>query len=368
MISIAREILLHDKVRFIITVVSLGFAIVMIVYDMGMFFSVTGESVSLIDCAQANLWVFEKGSGQINAPSLVPKSVLGRARSMEGVQQVCALGVLMGTLKVRDNRQVMIVGIDPACPLLRPWNVVEGDIQSLERKDTIIVDDLALRGDPAHVGDVVKINDWEVRVVAVTHKNKSFSSPFVYVNLKTFASLRGTPEDYSFVMIQLAPAADQDQIIQRLTDANSDVAVSDPQEFKRSTIAALIAAGVGMIFVVVAVGVMVGMLIITLTVYTATLEQLRNFAILKSLGATQWQVLRIVLEQAITQTAVSFGIGLAASLGVDAFVEALSGINGQLPLPVIIGSLGMMIVLAILASLISIRKAVAVDPVMVFRA
>jgi hypothetical protein len=37
MVSIAREIMLQDKVRFAITVISLGFAIVMIVYDLGMF-------------------------------------------------------------------------------------------------------------------------------------------------------------------------------------------------------------------------------------------------------------------------------------------------------------------------------------------
>jgi hypothetical protein len=49
MISIAREILVHDKTRLAFTVASLAFAMVMIVYDLGMFFGVTGESVNLID-------------------------------------------------------------------------------------------------------------------------------------------------------------------------------------------------------------------------------------------------------------------------------------------------------------------------------
>jgi putative ABC transport system permease protein len=369
MVSIAREILLHDKLRFVITVASLGVAIVMTIYDVGMFFGVTGDSVNLIDRAHAELWLFEDGESHLAAPSLVPNSALGWARRLDGVNQACALDYSIGNLKIGDTRQVEVVGIDPACPLFQPWEVVEGDIGGLRRKDTIIVDDLALRGvNYAQLGDVVELNGREMRIVAVTHDNKSFSYPYVYINLRTFESVGGTPDHYSFVAVQVKPGADQDQIIRRLANANSDVAVSRAQEFRLSTIKALIAQGVGMIFVVVFVGVSVGMLIITLTMYTATMERLRDFAILKALGATRWKIWRIVLEQAITETTVSFGAGLTVSLGVDYFVEATSGIRGRYPIPVIIGCFVMMIILAILGSLISIRKATSVDPVMVFRA
>ena len=274
MVSIAREILLHDKLRFAITVVSLGFAIVMIVYDTAMFFGVTGDSVSLIDRSQAQLWVFKKGNDHLSAPSLVPHSLLGKARKMAGVGEACALDYRMGNLQVARNHQVAIVGIDPACPLLLPWNVVQGDLESLARKDTVIVDDLALRSDPAAVGDVVKINDQKLHVVGVTHGNKSFSYPFVYVNQKTFETIGGSPDDYSFVMVQVTPGADQNQVIRQLTGVN-DMDAHTAQEFSAATITALIAQGVGMIFVVVAVGVFVGMLIVTLTMYTATMEHLR---------------------------------------------------------------------------------------------
>lgn len=367
MVSIAREILLHDKLRFAITVVSLGFAIVMIVYDTAMFFGVTGDSVSLIDRSQAQLWVFKKGNDHLSALSLVPHSLLGKARKMAGVGEACALDYRMGNLQVARNHQVAMVGIDPACPLLLPWNVVQGDLESLARKDTVIVDDLALRSDPAAVGDVVKINDQKLHVVGVTHGNKSFSYPFVYVNLKTFETIGGSPDDYSFVMVQVTPGADQNQVIRQLTGVN-DMDAHTAQEFSAATITALIEQGVGMIFVVVAVGVFVGMLIVTLTMYTATMEHLRDFAILKAIGATRRKVLGIVLEQAITETTVGFGIGLAASFGADRLVEALSGISTRFPVPMVAGTFVAMTVLAILGSLISVRRAVTVDPMIVFRA
>lgn len=369
MVSIAREILLHDKLRFGITVVSLGFAIVMMVYDVGMFFGVTGDSVNLIDRAHAELWVSEEGESHLNAPSLVPDSALGKARRLDGVHQACALDYSIGNLKIGDTRQVEVIGIDPACPLFQPWQVVEGDIGELWRKDTIVVDDLALRGiNLAQLRDVVELDGREMRIVAITHDNKSFSYPYVYISLQTFESVIGPPDHYSFVAVQLKPGADQGQITRRLARANSDIAVSRAQEFRLSTIMALIAQGVGMIFVIVFVGILVGMLTITLTMYTATMERLRDFAILKALGATRWKIWGIVLEQAITETAVSFGLGLAATLGVDYFVETMSGIRGRFPISVLTGCFVIMVLLAILGSLLSIRKATRVDPVMVFRA
>ena len=119
MISIAREILLHDKVRFAITVASLGFAMVMIVYDMGMFFGVTGESVNLIDRAGADLWLLETGYDDLLSPSWLPARALRRARHTAGVERACALSTLMGNLDIGETHPVQIVGIDPACPLIR---------------------------------------------------------------------------------------------------------------------------------------------------------------------------------------------------------------------------------------------------------
>jgi putative ABC transport system permease protein len=369
MVSIARQILFHDKVRFAITVVSLGFAMVMIIYDTGMFFGVTGDSVSIAEHTHAEIWVAESGEAHLGSPSLVATSELEKVRTLEAVSQACALDYFGGNLKIADTRQVQIIGIDPACSLIQPWSIKQGDVTGLQQLDTIVVDDMALRGiDHAQIGDTVKLNDRNMRIVAVTHGNKSFSYPFVYVSLETFVGLGGKPGYYNYIAAKLKPGTNQAQIIQQLADPASKLVAIQEQDFKSATVTALIAQGVGMIFVIVFVGVLVGLLIITMTLYTATMEQLRDFAILKALGATRWKVRGVVLEQAITETTVSFALGLAASLGINAFVEGVSGIRGSFPAWVIFASYVVMILLAVFGSLLSIRKATSVDPVMVFRA
>jgi putative ABC transport system permease protein len=157
-------------------------------------------------------------------------------------------------------------------------------------------------------------------------------------------------------------------VIQELHAVLPGAHAVETQAVRAASISALVAQGVGMIFAVVFIGVLVGMMIITTTIYTATVEHVRSFAILKALGATRWQVWRVVLEQAVLQTVASFGLGLAASLALNAAIEAMSGIRALFPVPALAASLAAMVLLAVLGSLLSIRRALTVDPMLVFRA
>jgi putative ABC transport system permease protein len=368
MISIAREILAHDKTRLAFTVVSLGFAMVMIIYDLGMFFGVTGESVNLVDRAGADLWLLEAGYDDLLSPSRLPETTLSRARDTAGVEYACPLSTLMGSLEVGETHPVQIVGLDPACPLIQPWDVIEGLPATLQEPDTVIVDDFLLGRDPARLGDRVELNGRDLRLVAVTRHNKGFTTSYAYVNLETFAALGGPAEQHGFVALRLAPNTQPQAVARQLVTTLVGVSALETQPLRSASIGALVAQGVGMIFAVVFIGVLVGMMIITTTTYTATVEHLRSFAILKALGGTRWQIRRVVLEQAVIQTVVSFGLGLGGSLALNHAIEAVSGIRAFFPIPALAASLVAMIVLAVLGSLLSIRRALAVDPMLVFRA
>ena len=218
------------------------------------------------------------------------------------------------------------------------------------------------------MGDGVALNERDLRLVATTRHNKGFTTPYAYVNLETLAALGGPVDRHGFVALRLAPDV-QPQVVARQLEATlPGVHAVETQPLRAASISALVAQGVGMIFAVVFIGVLVGMMIITTTIYTATVEHLRNFAILKALGATRWQIWRVVLEQAVIQTVVSFCLGLAASMALNYAIEAMSGIRAIFPASALATSLVAMVLLAVLGSLLSIRRALAVDPLLVFRA
>jgi ABC-type antimicrobial peptide transport system permease subunit len=74
------------------------------------------------------------------------------------------------------------------------------------------------------------------------------------------------------------------------------------------------------------------------------------------------------LEQAAAETLLGFGAGLAVSLGLNYVVENTAGLRGSFPAAAILIAFATMLALAMLGSLISVRKAVSVDPTVVFRA
>jgi putative ABC transport system permease protein len=316
----------------------------------------------------ADLWLLETGYDDLLSPSRLPETALNQARDMAGVEYACPLSTLMGNLNIGETHPVQIVGIDPGCRLIQPWNVIEGQATALQDADTVVVDDFVLRRDPARLGDGVKVNDRDLRLVAVTRHNKGFTTSYAYVRLETLAALGGPRDEYGFVALHLAPGAHPQAVARQLDAALPGAHAVGAQQLRAASVGALVAQGVGMIFAVVFIGVLVGMMIITTTIYTATVEHLNSFAILKALGATRYQIWRVVLEQAVIQTVASFGLGLAASLALNYAIETLSGIRALFPIPVLAASLVCMVVLAVLGSLLSIRRALDVDPMLVFRA
>ena len=224
-----------------------------------------------------------------------------------------------------------------------------------------------MRSDPARVGDLVELNGRELQIIAITHNNKSFTTPFVYVSRQTWIALGGAADISTFVVARLKPGADLPAASAYLKDSHPDLDVFTAEELRQGSMMALISAGLGAIFIVVAVGVVVGLLIITMTIYTATMEQLRDFAILKAIGATRRKIVGIVIEQSIGETALGFALGLACSLGLNLLIEQAVGLRGFFPLAAILGAFGVMLALAVLGSLISVRKAINVDPMVVFR-
>jgi putative ABC transport system permease protein len=54
---------------------------------------------------------------------------------------------------------------------------------------------------------------------------------------------------------------------------------------------------------------LVAVVIITLVIYTFTLEKIRSIAIMKLIGAPTRLIVRLVMEQSLLLTALSFGFG-----------------------------------------------------------
>jgi putative ABC transport system permease protein len=123
----------------------------------------------------------------------------------------------------------------------------------------------------------------------------------------------------------------------------------------------------GAILMVAVLGFLVGLVIVSQNIYATTMENLEEFATLKAIGATPWYIRKVVLTQALVCGTIGSALGFAALVPLlDPIRRTISWISMPWWLPV--GMIGVGLVMCVLASVASIRKALSVEPGRVFRA
>src|SRR5437660_6455884 len=87
MIDLARKILLHDKLLFLITVCGVGFAVALVLVQTGLFLGLLDNASITIDHLDADVWVLAKNTPNIDFARTFSDAYVNRVRSVEGVQR-----------------------------------------------------------------------------------------------------------------------------------------------------------------------------------------------------------------------------------------------------------------------------------------
>jgi putative ABC transport system permease protein len=116
-------------------------------------------------------------------------------------------------------------------------------------------------------------------------------------------------------------------------------------------------------------GFLIGVMVVGLAIYTAALSRVRDFGILKAIGANLRKLYVIVLQQAIISTLVGFVAGVALSFASriliqNLFPEMLILVKWSLLSNVFLATFG----ISIVASLTPVRRIAKIDPMLVFKA
>jgi len=124
---------------------------------------------------------------------------------------------------------------------------------------------------------------------------------------------------------------------------------------------------IGFVFTLgTAVGFVIGVMICYQILFTDVMDHLPQFATLKAIGYTHWQLIAVVLQEAFLLACVGFlpGVGLTHVL-----YTVLAGLTG-LPFFLTIWRGGLVLLLAIALALVAgitaVRKVLATDPAEVF--
>lgn len=372
MVSIARKNLFHDKIRMVITVVGISFAVVLIFNNGGLYIGMVSKASGIIDNTDADIWVTSKNCKNFDFARPLSYDKYHKVLEINGLQSVEKLTMAFGSIKLKDGstESIQIVGYNPDSGLGAPWRMHLGDIHDVKYGKSMIIDVTAkrkLKG--LSYGDEAEVLGERFKVVGVAKDASPFIiTPYVFMShnrAKQFLFPRG---DTTFLMVKVDPKLDVKTVAKRISRIDG-IDVYTKEELSRKTrmywsFETPMAIGLG---VTALLALIVGMVIVGQTIYAATIERLREFGTLKAIGASNWQIYKIIFEQALINACLGYIVGLTVHILVKpAYIRA--GVALASPSPLKIGMFFLTVAMCLLSSSIAIRKAANIDPVIVFKA
>jgi putative ABC transport system permease protein len=402
---IALQMLTGDRAKFFGIVMGLTFAALLITQQGSIFCGLMLRTAGQVaDTTGADLWVMDPNVLHVDDVKPMIQNNLYRVRGVEGVRW--AVPFYKGTARAKiDNtggaprqviEQVILLGLDDSSMVGAPptEKILEGRLEDLRQPDAVFIDDNRLRklfpGLPPDryerpsyakfLGKEFEMNDHRAIIVGICKASRTFqSNPVVYT---TYSRAKGfIPNErktLSYILAKVDGVDGQWMSEEDRTRRRREVAAAVTRQtglgaqtgadFEWKTINYYLKyTGIPINFGITAVlGFLVGTAIAGQTFYNFTLENLKQFGALKAMGATNGRIVGMILLQALVVGSLGYGIGvgLAALFGVVSQGGELAYYTPMILLPITGGAV---ILICVLASLVSVRKVIVLEPAVVFR-
>jgi len=326
---VALKMLIGDRLKYIALVAGVAFAALLITQQASIFTGYTLEIGAWIrDTGAVDLWVSDPQMEHVEDFKPLTDTSLNRVRSVSGV--AWAVPVYKGYLKSRlpDGTLVnaRVIGLDDATLAGGPPEMASGHLSDLRGNDAVIVNEDDLNGQLAmhrgggnralRVGDHISINDHDARVVGTFRATHEFFwQPVVYTTYSQ--ALRWAPQErklLTYVLVKVRPGERVSAVAERIQQQTGLLARTSHEFDWETTAWVLKKTGILVNFgITIALGFVIGLLVAGQTFYTFVLDNLRPFAAIKAMGASNAMVLRMLCVQVIVVAAVGYGVGLGAA-------------------------------------------------------
>ncbi len=369
---LASRNLFHDRVRLIATVVGIVFSIILVTVQMGLYLSFSRMVTTMIDHAQADLWIVPRGTKCFEDPSLLDERERFRALAVAGVAEAAPLviGFAEWRLPHGGATPVFVIGSDKEKPGLQPWNIVAGSIDQLATPDAVAVDESYFdRLGVSRLGDIAEMRRRKARVAVITKGIRSFTTtPYVFT---TFDRARGyigiANNKATYFLVRVTPGSDIETVRRQIADKVKDSEVLTEAEFReRSRAFWLFGTGAGAaLFAGALLGIIVGTVIVAQTLYSSTKDHLNEFATLRAIGSSSVYIVKVILWQALLSAIIGFLIAAGIGLLVVKF-------TADTALPVLMtpglmaGLFALTLVMCAISAISAILEVMRIDPAMVF--
>ncbi len=364
----ALKTLLNQYVRFIVTSLGISLCLILMLFLLAIYSGVSDASVRYVRESDADIWVLQRHAANLlRGTSLLTAGYGDMIRKVEGVQSIAPILFFTATLKVPGNTaSVHLAGYDPATGKGGPPEIVRGD--SLGRDDQIILDYSFAAKYKINIGDKMPIRDDTLVVAGLSGGTNLFVIQFAFITLKKARELLGFPGIVSSYQVFLEPGTDPGAVVKKIESVSANLAVFDSVTFLKNNIHEAETGVLPLLYVIAVIGAIVLTALLSLILSVYVLEQQRDYAIMKALGAPAAFIPGIVIRQSLLLASCGMTIAVVLFSPMLKAVEHLSptvSAEASLPQMLVVG--GGLLLISLLSSVLPLLRQKRIYPLDIFR-
>ncbi|KAA5546299.1 FtsX-like permease family protein [Roseiconus nitratireducens] len=366
--NLAYRTLLHDRGKLTAGLVGVIFSVVLVNLQGGLFLGLMGKTSTLIDRSDAQIWVGHRGMRNVDFAHPFPERWQYVVAGLKGVDQVEPLRVEFAEMSMPDGNfeTVVLVGVQEDSDLGRPYEIVTGPADALQKNDAVVIDDCDqdLLRDPA-LNELREINGRRIRIAGKSHGVIGFlANPYVFTRYEQLAELTGFDRrDTSYLLVQLKPDADADAVCEAIEARLPDVSAMTASQYAWTSADFWIRrTGIGLSFgAATLLGLLVGLVMVGQTLYAMVLDRVSEYATLRAIGLNERELLSVLIMQSAIVAIVGIAIGFVLTVVLQG---ALSTPKATIEIPTLLylGCGILIFVICLVASALPYLRIRRIDP------
>lgn len=378
MLRTAINFMKFDKPKSIGIIVGIVISTFLIGQQIGTLHFITTAMSGLIDNSSpgsGDIWVISSATNNVNNLSNIDASLLQQIQSLPGVESTHGIVVTNGNLVMPNGGNLLVTLVGSRAPGFSggpdPSRIIEGSQSDLIPSKTISSEyfNSTSLSEPLSVGTEVEINGKRALVTVETKNAQSFGGSFTYSSMENARYYGNYPIDkVSIVQVQEKSGVDVDSLIQSINRSFTGIKAWKKGDLSSATVKELlISTNMGVSFGTLVVFAMVaGFFIIGLTLYSSALDRLKDYGVLKAIGAPNKYVRNLILLQALLFALIGYAIAVGLLFGFKSGV-ANSGLILQLGPVLLVGLLAITLFIAVGGAFFAVYRVNSVEPASVFR-
>jgi len=360
--------LFQNKIRLSISIGGVALALSLIFSLNAIFAGVEERITAYINNSGADIFIAQSGVQNMHmASSSMPETVEDEVKTIPGVEFVTPINYVPNMVVVGDERNLAyIIGLPPDAKLGGPWKIFKGSRHP--KSGEAIIDRFVAEKTGISIGDEVEIFGRQFVVAGLSEETASLVNSFAFISRSDFSTVRGGANTINFLLVKARPEENPERLAETIEAQLGNVTARTTAAFSMLEKKVVKDMSTDVINLMNLIGFLIGLAVMALTVYTATLSRRSEYGVLKALGARNSYLYTTVIAQALISVVIGVAVGTIFTWLVSKIILGL-GLNLTMNITAIslakVGSLALLI--GCFSAVLPIRQISKLDPATVFR-